>query len=113
MKNFRKSKDTTEMYTSFAELAKAFGLEPVKKQTNDKEKLKIQREKFLRDCPVCKNKLSYIYGTNICACKNIECKGIKKTSTNPDDTENVWYIPVVRILDEKGMEIAMNLFEEL
>ena len=111
MKHLRKSKDTTEIYTSFEELRSAFGLDPIRKQTKDKEKLKSQREKFVKTCPVCKQSLSYIYGSNVVCCQNPECKGIEKKNTNADGTENVWYIPVTRTLDEKGMEIAMNLFE--
>ena len=34
------------------------------------------------------------------------------TSKNEDGTEKVWYIPVTRILDTEGMEIAERLFCE-
>ena len=112
MKEFRNPKGVTERYTSLEELRKGFGLKPVKKRTNDAEKLKAQQEKFLGTCKVCKQTLSWVEGTNICTCKNPACKGVKMTGTNEDGTEKVWYIPVTRILDSKGIEIAEHLFNE-
>ena len=106
----RLSKDTTAQYNSFEEAAKAFGCRPVKRKTDNAEKLQKQQEKFVGKCKVCGENLTYIYGTNVLACTNEKCKGIKMTSKNEDDTEKVWYIPVTRMVDEAGMEIAMNLF---
>ena len=111
MKEFRKDKNCTEHYTSFEELGKAWGLKPVTKRTKNEEKLKAQREKFLGTCKVCKNPLTIISGTNVLACQNPDCKGIKMTGTNEDGTEKIWYIPVSRTLDDKGFSIAMNLFD--
>lgn len=111
MREFRKSKDCTERYTSLEELRKAYGLKPVKKRTDDEEKLKIQREKFLGTCRVCGKPLSWINDTSVCACKNPECKGFKMTSTTEEGEEKVWYIPVTRMLDSQGMQIAQNLFD--
>ena len=34
------------------------------------------------------------------------------TDRNEDDTERVWFIPVTRVLNGNGMEIAENLFSE-
>lgn len=114
MREFRKAKDVTEHYTSLEELRKSFGLKQVKKRTDDQEKLKAQRDKFVGVCRVCKNPLVWIEGTNILACKNPECKGVKMTSKSEeeDGTEKVWYIPVTRVLDTEGMEIAERLFSE-
>ena len=112
MKEFRKAKGVTEHYTSLEDLRKGFGLKPIKKKTNDLDKLKAQQEKFVGTCRVCKKPLTWIEGTNICTCKNPECKGIKMTGENEDGTERVWFIPVTRILNEKGMEIAEKLFSE-
>lgn len=109
-KNLRLSKNTTAHYSSFEEVAKAFGCKPLKKRTDDAEKLKNQQEKFVGKCRVCGQNLTYIDGTNVLACTNTSCKGIKRTYKNEDGTENVRYIPVTRIVDEVGMEIAMNLF---
>ena len=112
MREFRKSKDCTEHYTSFEELRKGFGLKPIKRKTDDAEKLKAQQEKFLGTCRVCKHGLVLVKGTNILTCQNPDCKGMKITSNNEeDDSEKVWYVPVTRMLDGKGMEIAENLFE--
>ena len=110
MKEFRKGKGVTEHYASLAELREGFGLKPIRKKTNDEDKLRAQQEKFVGTCRACKKPLTWIEGTNICACQNPECKGIKMTSTNDDGTEKVWFIPVTRILNEQGMEIAERLF---
>ena len=110
MKEFRMSKGVTEHYTSLEELRKGFGLKPVRKKTNDETKLKAQQEKLVGVCKVCKKPLSWIEGTNVCACQNPECKGVKMTSTNEDGTERFWFVPVTRVLNEKGAEIATNLF---
>lgn len=111
MREFRKSKDCTEHYSSLEELRKGFGLKPIKRKTDDAEKLKAQQEKFLGTCRVCKKPLVWITGTNICACQNENCKGTPMKGTNEDGSEKIWYVPVTRILDVKGFEIAMNLFD--
>ena len=112
MKEFRKSKDCTEHYTSLESLRAAWGLKPIqKKRPKTEEALKTAQEKFLGTCRVCKHPLVLINGCNVLACQNSECKGIKMTSKNEEDgTEKVWYIPVSRVLDERGAEIAENLF---
>lgn len=111
MKEFRKAKGVTAHYTSLEELRKAWHLKPVKKRTNDKEKLKAQQEKLVGTCRVCKKPLTWIEG-NICACQNPDCRGFKMTGTNEDGTEKVYYIPVTRVLNDKAAEIAQNLFGE-
>lgn len=110
MKEFRNTKGWTEHYSSLEELRAAFGKDPVKKRTDDVEKLKAQQEKFAGTCKVCKQPLSYISGSNILACKNELCKGIKMTAKNEDGTDRIWYIPVYRMLNEKGSQIAESLF---
>jgi hypothetical protein len=109
-KKLRLSKDTIACYNSFEEAAKAWGCRPVKKKTDDAEKLQKQQEKFVGKCRVCGQNLTYVYGTNILACTNETCKGVKMTGKNEDGTERIYYIPVTRILDDVGMDIAMNLF---
>lgn len=96
-------------YYSFQELAAATG-KPVKRRTDDMDKLQAQREHFAGKCKVCGQTLTYHYGTNILTCNNVECKGIRKTGVNDDGTEKVWYLPVIRFLDATGMDIALNLF---
>lgn len=76
-----------------------------KKAVNEKSK-----EKFLGVCKCCKQTLTYILGTNVVACKNAECKGIKHTTTDKDGVEKVYYTPYTRLLDETGLKIAENLF---
>ena len=112
MREFRKAKGVTERYTSLDELRTSFGLKPIRKRTTDAEKLKAQQEKFVGVCKVCKQPLHWIEGTNTLACKNADCKGVKMTSKNEDGTDKVWYIPVTRMLDSEGMEIAERLFGE-
>lgn len=111
MKEFRKGKNCTEHYTSFDELREGFKLPPIKKRTSDAEKLKVQQEKFLGTCKVCKSQLSLIKGTNVLACQNPNCSGVKMTSTDEEGNEKVWYIPVSRMLNSKGLEIGLNLFD--
>lgn len=112
MREFRMSKGVTEHYTSLESLREGFGLKPIRKKTNDQTKLKAQQDKLVGTCRVCKRPLTFIYGTNVCACQNPECKGMKMTSTNDDGTERVWFIPVTRVLNDKGAEIGNNLFSE-
>lgn len=118
MKDFKKLKGSIKTYDSFEELGKdeklrkQFGLKPIKRRTNDKDKLKAQQEKFTGKCRVCGQYLVWIDGTNTLACKNTDCNGIRMSSKNEDGTEKVWYIPVTRTLDEKGMQIAERLFSE-
>lgn len=106
----RLSKDTTAHYSSFEEVAKAWGCKPVKKKTNNTDKLQKQQEKFVGKCKVCGQNLTYLSNTNALACTNAECKGIKMTAKNEDGTDRVWFVPVTRTVDDKGMEIAINLF---
>lgn len=111
MREFRKPKGVTERYASLSELRDNFGLKPVKKRTDNAEKLKAQQEKFLGKCRVCGEPLTWIHGTNILACKNEACKGFKMTGKNEDGSENVWYIPVTRVLDDEGLEIAQRILD--
>ena len=78
MKEFRKARGVTERYSSLEEFREARATKPNKKQVEKEQTWKEkERESFASECPVCKQKLTYIYGTNVCACKNPECKGYK------------------------------------
>lgn len=114
MKFYRKSKGETEHYSSFEELGKAWGCKPVIKQTKDKAKLEKQRENFLGRhlCSACKTPMTYIGGNQL-VCKNESCKGIKHESKNEQTGETkIWYTPSFDLLDEKGAEIAENIFTD-
>lgn len=112
MRAFRKDRNCTEHYTSFEAAAAGWNVKPVKKRTSDSEKLKIQREKFLGTCKCCGQPLHYVSGTNVIVCNNKTCNGFKHSEKNIETgEEKVWYIPVTRTLDEKGFNIAMNLFD--
>ena len=100
-------------YRSFNEYAMGeFGAKPSTGRTNDIQKLKSQREKFLGTCPYCKQPNKFIVGTNIITCANEKCGGKKISATNDDGTESVRYIPYTKILSDKGMEIGNVLFDE-
>ncbi len=83
-----------------------------KKNTNREEQREKSRRKFAGTCRVCGSVLSYISGTNVMVCKNPSCKGIVKKRRNGDEETVTEVLPVFRCLDEKGMEIASNLFAE-
>lgn len=112
MKDFRLGKNDTAHYSSFAELREAWGLKKLSSRTKDEKKLAEQREKFVGTCNVCKQPLVYCTGTNVCYCNNENCKGIKVgTKTGEDGKEKPIYAPYQRILNEKGLEIGLNLFD--
>lgn len=100
-------------YYSFDEIGQElFGLKPYKRVTKDKQKLADQRTKFLGICPYCKQPATYISGTNIVVCQNSDCKGKKYTKKFDDGTEVVSYKPFIKILSDKGADIANTIFEE-
>ena len=112
MKNFRMGSNTTAHYSSFEEVAKAFGCKPIVKQTKDKEKLEIQRNKFVNRhlCSACEKPMVYT-GGNLMVCKNENCLGIKHETKNDETGEvRVWYTPSFDLLDSKGAVIAENIF---
>ena len=88
-----------------------YGLEPVSFRTKDQNKLQKQREKFARICPVCKQPMVYIPGTNVFACKNEKCRGRERT-VKTDDGEKKISSSVYYTLDEEGFRIAQHLFDE-
>lgn len=97
-------------YYSFEDVAIAMGFQ-INTKKKDEKKIAKQKEKLLGVCPVCKEPMNYVSGTNIISCKNEKCKGYKRTKETTDG-EKVWYDPVFRTLDEKGSAIARRLFEE-
>ena len=113
MKFYRMSKGETAHYSSFEELRTAWGLAPVIKQTKDKAKLEKQRENFLNRhlCPACKQPMSYL-GGNMMACQNENCKGIKHEAKNDLGETRVWYTVPYELLDEKGSDVANNIFAD-
>lgn len=113
MKEFRKARGVIERYASLDELRKARATKPNKKQVEKEEAWKEkERESFTSDCPVCKQKLTYIYGTNVCVCKNSECKGYKNTKIDEEGNEIVWFTPVISYLNAYKTNKGMRIFEE-
>lgn len=113
MREFRLGRNTTEHYSSFEELGKAFGCRPVNKRTKDEKKLKEQQEKFnaKHKCKACGQPLTYI-GGNQMVCLNADCKGIKHKRTDAEGNVIVTYRPSYELLNSKSAEIANNIFCE-
>ncbi|WP_346961273.1 hypothetical protein [Clostridium sp.] len=102
--------------SSFEELGKIWGLKPVIKQTKNKEKLEKQRESFSDRhlCRVCKTPMTYIKDSNIMCCQNPDCKGILREIKNVETGETyAKYEVPFHTLDNRGSEIATNIFAEL
>ena len=106
MREFRKSKDCTEHYTSLEELRTNFGLAPNSRKTKDANKLKAQREKFLGTCPICQSANKFVSPQYV-VCSNVDCKG-KNIAAKGEEPR---YVLSMRELDAKGIEIAENLFD--
>ncbi len=111
MGNYRMSKDTTERYTSFEDLRNAWDMTPVIKKTKDLTKLEKQKEAFVNKhkCKACGQPMTYIHG-NIMACTNSDCKGIEIKRKDKEDNILVSYINSFDLLEDKGAEIANNIF---
>lgn len=103
-----------DVYNSFAEVAVALGYKPVNMVTENKEKLKAQREQFLEKhkCRACGEQMVWIPGTSIMSCKNPKCKGQKIKKKDEDGKKIVIKKPSYYVLDKVGTEIAANLFKE-
>lgn len=99
-------------YFGFSELAEAYGIKPQKKRTKDKKKLEKQRETFLNRhiCETCGEKMTQV-SYNVMSCCNPKCKGIKKETTDNEGNTRVTYLPSFHLLDEKGADIAYNIFD--
>lgn len=103
----------TRIYHSFADYAEGeFNAKPMTSRTKDNQKLESQRTKFLGTCPYCKQPNKFIVGTNVIVCGNENCKGKKITITDEDGTEFVKYLPFMKTLSDKGMEIGNILFND-
>lgn len=113
MRNYRPSKGETAHYTSLEQMRDALDIPKMQKRSKNKDKLEADQSKFLGVCRSCGKSLHYISGTNILVCNNESCKGRKlqpKSTEANSETTDEKYVPVMRILNEKGTEIAENLF---
>ena len=112
MKEIRLGGGFKEHYSSFEEMAKAYGHKPVIKKTKDANKLASQQEKFCarHKCKACGNPMMFIGNTNVMVCSNEKCKGLKQTRTDKEGNEVVTYTTSYDILDELGAEIGNNIF---
>lgn len=112
MTEYRMDKTTTEHYTSFEDLAKAWGRKPVNRKSKNEQKLNKDKENFLKKhmCPACKTPMTWNESTNICVCNNPECKGIKRERIDHETGETtVSYSVPYHLLDETGTSIAINI----
>lgn len=112
MKEFRLGKNTKEHYTSIEEMAKAWGCKPITKKTKDEKKLKEQQEKFCarHKCRACGQPMTWV-GGSMMTCKNENCKGIKIEEKDAEgNIIRTEYLVPYDLLDEKGTEIAANIF---
>lgn len=115
MRDFRMDCNTTEHYSSFEEMAKAWKCRPVNKVTKDMKKLKDQQENFYkrdkkRTCSACGNPMTLVAGTSVMACTNPDCKGIRYTKPDAEGKEIVNYAPSYCLLDGVAIDIANNIF---
>lgn len=101
---------------SFEELRQEYGLKPVNRQTKDLKKLEKQRNNFSSHhiCPICKQPMKYIEGTNIFCCINKNCEGFVKERLIDEETGETEKItsPSFHTLDRKSASIAQNIFKE-
>lgn len=99
------------IFHSFQEVASFLGF----KIENKKQKVnedKVERFKQYHLCPACHRPMTYC-GGNIMVCQTNGCKGMPHKFIDPETgNEKVWYTACYHILDEKGENIAMNLFSE-
>ena len=109
MRTLRNDKSTVARYSSFAEVAAAFGKKPVEKKNN--KKIKKIRETFTKKyiCRACGKPMTFI-GGNQMVCQNESCKGIKIFGRNKAGEEVVSYAPSYCILKAKDARYAQKIF---
>ena len=102
-------------YYSFDDIAvEEFGMKPLNRRTNDKQKLEAQREKFEGTCPYCHQRAKFIVGTNVVVCVNPKCNGKKVVVKGDPETglqDTVIYRPFVRTLTDNAAMIGNTIFE--
>jgi ribosomal protein L37AE/L43A len=103
-------------YTPFEDLRPFFGLEPIRKHTNNKKRLESIQKRFTSRhvCPICKQEMKHVEGTNVMVCNNPSCKGqkIKVYDENRDGENLTINCALFHTLDETGAKIANNIFYE-
>ena len=103
-------------YYSFDDIAvEEFGMKPLNRRTNDKQKLEAQREKFEGTCPYCKQRAKFVVGTNVVVCANPKCNGKKIVVKGEPDTDlqdTVMYRPFARMLSDNAAMIGNTIFDE-
>ena len=101
--------ESTFVPDAFLEIRKKFGMDDVKKKTDDDSRLSKQKKDFMGKyvCKVCGSTLEWVEGSNIMICTNKSCKGIEKK--NKDGS--VSSLPVVVYLNSHGEEIAETILD--
>ena len=112
MSEIRLPKNVTAQYSSFQEMASALSNKKTKEKsktqndTNWEAHINKMKEKILGKCVVCNEQLGYITGTNVCTCKNPDCKG--KKVTRKDGT--FFYVPISKTLKPRDAKYANDNF---
>lgn len=114
MREIRLGGGFTEHYSSFEEMAKAYGHKPVVKKTKDTNKLASQQEKFCarHRCKACGNPMVFVGNTNVMVCSNEKCKGLKHEYIDKFGETQIYYEISKDLLDDLGSKIANNIFGE-
>lgn len=105
----------SKTYYSFDDIAvEEFGMKPLNRKTNDKQKLAAQQEKMEGTCPYCHQRAKFVVGTNVIVCANPKCSGKKiVVKGDPETGLPDTYIsrPFIRMLNDNAATIANTIFE--
>ena len=103
--------NNNKVFHSFNEVASFLGFNRKEKKQKPKEEQIIKFKQY-HLCPACHKPMTYC-GGNIMVCQTDGCKGMPhKFIDQETGNEKVWYTACYHILDEKGENIAKNLFSE-
>ena len=110
MKNIMNQDVSTYTVPAFQNLRKEFGLKPLEKRTPKESHVKAFSNRHT--CPTCKQAMNWIAGTNVCACTNPGCLGIKRTRKNKEDenVEETYYTTAYHTLREADEKLAEKIF---
>lgn len=113
MKQFRMGRNTTEHYSSFEEMGKAWGCKQVANKPKTEERAKKLQEQFYSNpkhkCKACGEQMTWIGGNQL-VCTNDKCKGIKVERENPDGTKTTTYVTSYYLLEDDKASFAKYIF---
>lgn len=87
---------------------------PIPSKKKKKKNIDEMKERFEKrhKCVACGQPLTWIPGTNVCSCRNPECRGKKYTYKDENGEEYVEYRPYFHMLDVVGTELAEEIYGE-